>query len=163
MSFAWRGGLFFFFFAWCRNLVKNFGKLSILFLIYGKTMFQKIGVALSLWLGWWAKNLLSNSWDWCLSASCFEGNEYICEYIHFAMIAKWKKKPHCYQTTSGGFFYFIFLSQLCLIQHSRNFLECQRKLEVEFLRVFFCMHNKREEFLSCIIPFWTQLQFWLSK
>lgn len=31
---------------------------------------------------------------------------------------------------------YVFLSQLCLIQHSVNFSECQRKLLIgEFLRV----------------------------
>lgn len=27
-----------------------------------------------------------------MPASYFEGNEYICEYIHFAVNATWKKK-----------------------------------------------------------------------
>lgn len=131
------------FFAWSRNLVKDFGKQPILFLIYDKIMFKEIGVALSLWLCWWAKNLLFNVQDWCWSASYFEGNEYMCEYIHFAMKAKWKK--NCYQTTSCVFFIFCILSQLCLIQHdlfSRNFLECQRNLVGEFLSIFLYAQQK---------------------
>lgn len=44
------------------------------------------------------------------------------------------KKP-CYQTTSL-FFLFCILNQLCLIQHSINFLESQRKLVGEFLGLF---------------------------
>lgn len=143
------------FFAWSWNLLKNFGKQPILFLIYDKTMLQEIDVALSLWLCWWANYLLSNGHEWCLSAFRSEGNEYICEYIHFAMNAKWKK--FALRPLNVFFFYFVFLSQLCLIQHGRNFLECKRKLIGEFLSIFFCMHNKRKEFLSCIFPFWTQL------
>lgn len=59
---------------------------------------------------------------------------YIYEYINFAMNAKWKK--NCYQTTSCVFYY-VFLSHLCLMQHSRKFSECKRKLLVgDFLSIF---------------------------
>lgn len=45
-------------------------------------------------------------------------------------------KKNCYQTTSCVIFCFVFLSQLCLRQHGRNFIECQRKL-VSFSEYFF--------------------------
>lgn len=54
---------------------------------------------------------------------------------------------------------YVFLSQLCLIQHSRNFLECQRKLLIgEFLRVivvffFFLCTTKRRNFWAVSFHF----------
>lgn len=108
----------------------------------------------NLWLCWWARSLLSNAQGWCLSVSDFEVNEYISEYIHFAVNAKCSK--FCYQTTSYFFFCSVFLSLLYLIQHSRNFSECQRKLLIgEFLRVifFFVCATKRRNFWSVSFHF----------
>lgn len=76
---------------------------------------------------------------------------YIYEYINFAMNAKWKK--NCYQTTSCVFYY-VFLSHLCLMQHSRKFSECKRKLLVgDFLSIFLYAQKKggiSELFLSIL-------------
>lgn len=47
------------------------------------------------------------------------------------------------------FFSSVFLSQLYLIQHSRNFSECRRKLLIgEFLRVIFFLYAQQKGGIS---------------